>query len=234
MKSRTQYLQLAELFRYPLPGYRDRVGECAQYLAENYPAAYQKLTPFLTYIDAHSDHEIEEIFGKTFHIQAVCYLDIGYVLFAEDYKRGEFLVHMKKELEKAGIDSGEELADNLPNVLELMARLDDQEFLEEFAVRIVKPALRKMDQEFEESRMALKDKVRRKKMKVIIMEEAEGKNTFQYAIECLAAVVQEDFQHVSFDDPEIVPTLGGSVGTVLSGNCGTSCGTPATASLAQN
>ena len=233
METRIQYLHLAELFRYPLPGYREKVMECAAFLERNYPDAYRKLIPFLNYIHAHSDHEIEEIFGKTFHIQAVCYLDIGYVLFAEDYKRGEFLVHMKKELEQAGIDSGEELADNLPNVLELMARLEDREFLEEFAARIMKPALCKMDQEFEESRMALKDKVRRKKMKVIIMEETEGKNTFQYAIECLAAVVQEDFKHVKFDDPEIVPTLGGTVGNVLSGSCGTSCGPQTQTTIAQ-
>lgn len=224
---------MANLFRYPLPGYRDRVLECARYLETHYPEAYRKLTPYLEYIHAHSDHEIEEIFGKTFHIQAVCYLDIGYVLFAEDYKRGEFLVHMKKEMERAGIECGEELADNLPTVLELMARVQDDEFLEEFAARIMKPALRKMDQEFEESRMALKDKVRRKKMKVIIMEDAEGKNTFQYAIESLAAVVHEDFQHVKYDDLEIVPTLGGTVGTVLSGNCNTSCSTEPAATLAQ-
>lgn len=216
-------MHLANLFRYPLSGYRDRVLDCAAYLEEHYAEARRVLEPFLQYVHTHSDHEIEEIFSKTFHIQAVCYLDIGYVLFAEDYKRGEFLVHMKKEIEKAGIDSGEELADNLPCVLELMAVMQDVDFLEEFAARILKPALKKMNQEFEESRMELKDKVRRKKMKVIIMEEVEGKNTFQYAIECLAAVVDKDFHHVKYDDPEIVPTLGGTVGTVLSGNCNSTC-----------
>lgn len=147
-------------------------------------------------------------------------------MFAEDYKRGEFLVQMKKEQERANNDCGEELADNLPNVLTLMSKMEDEHFLEEFAVRIMKPALEKMLQEFEESRMDLKDKVRKKKQKVIIMDDVEFKNIYQYAIETLADIVRCDFHSVDYNDPVIVPTLGGSIGTILSGNCGTSCAPP--------
>lgn len=228
MKVRSQYQHLADLFRYPLPGYRENVEECVNYIQENYPSAYAKLFPFIEYVRSHSDHEVEEIFGKTFHIQAVCYLDIGYVLFAEDYKRGEFLVQMKKEQEKANVDCGEELADNLPNVLALMAVMEDVEFLQEFSIRIMKPAINKMLQEFEESRMSLKDKVRKKKQKVIIMDDVEFKNIYQYVIEALKEVVYIDYP-AEYDDPEIVPTLGGSIGTILSGNCGPSCAPPTAA-----
>ncbi len=222
---RNQYKHIAELFRYPMSGYKQRVEECHSYLMTAYPEAAEKLEPFVKYIKSHSDFEIEEIFGKTFHIQAICYLDIGYVLFAEDYKRGEFLVQMKKEQEKLNNDCGEELADNLPNVLTMMAQNQDEEFLVEFGERIMKPAIKKMLQEFEESRMALKDKVRRKKQKVVIMEDVENKNIYQNAIEALQVVVNADYNENRFDDPEIVPTLGGTVGTVLSGNCDTSCST---------
>jgi hypothetical protein len=45
---------------------------------------------------------------------------LGYVLFAEDYKRGDFLVKVKNEQRKVNNDCGEELADNLPNILTLM------------------------------------------------------------------------------------------------------------------
>lgn len=199
---------------------------CYDYLLTHYPDAAVKMVPFIDYVNGHSDHEIEEVFGKTFHIQAVCFLDIGYVLFAEDYKRGEFLVQMKKEQEKVGNDCGEELADNLPNVLTLFPLLENQDFLEEFAARILKPAIAKMLQEFEESRMKLKDKVRRKKQKVVIMEDLQQKNIYQFALEALSSVVHADFNHVKYNDPVIVPTLGGQIGTVLSGNCDTSCSPP--------
>lgn len=222
---RNQYKHISEIFRYPMEGYRWRVEDCYNYLLAEYPEAGRKLEPFVNYIRSHNDFEIEEIFGKTFHIQAICYLDIGYVLFAEDYKRGEFLVQMKKEQEKLKNDCGDELADNLPNVLTLMAQIPDHEFLIEFGERIMKPAIKKMLQEFEESRMALKDKVRRKKQKVVIMEGVDNKNIYQNAIEALQFVVNADFKENRYNDPEIVPTLGGTIGTVLSGNCDTSCST---------
>lgn len=228
MKKRIQYNHLADLFRYPGTEYRSNALHCFNYLEEHYPEAAAKMYPFVEYLNDHSDHEVEEVFGKTFHIQAICYLDIGYVLFAEDYKRGEFLVQMKKEQENAQNDCGEELADNLPNVLSLLPLMEDEEFMEEFAVRILKPALYKMRQEFEESRMKLKDKVRRKKQKVVIMEDVKQKNIYQHAIETLIHVVEKDFGHVQHDDPAIVPTLGGHVGTILSGNCDTSCASPVT------
>lgn len=223
MENRKQYILLAEIFRYPGKHYAEKINECAEYLKVKYPESYEHLKPFVSFVNTHNAFDVEEIFGKTFHIQAICYLDLGYVLFAEDYKRGEFLVQMKKEQEKINNECGEELADNLPNVLSLMAKMEDMDFLDEFAVRIVKPALGKMLQEFDESRIELKEKVRRKKQKVLIMEDAENKNIYQHAIEALAGVVKKDFDNINYDDPDIVPTLGGSVGTILSGNCGTSC-----------
>lgn len=234
MINKIQYQHLAELFRYPKEGYSKKVNDCYDFLDVNYPEAAKLLDPFINYVNTHTNYEVEELFGKTFHIQAVCYLDLGYVLFAEDYKRGEFLVQMKKEQERIGNDCGEELVDNLPNVLTFLAKSDDIEFTEEFAVRILKPALKKMRQEFEESRMELKDKVRRKKQKVVIMEDVGNKNIYQHAIESLQFVLNKDYAHVLYEDPEIVPTLGGSVGTVLSGSCGPSCSTPVSANVTTN
>ena len=146
---------------------------------------------------------------------------MGYVLFAEDYKRGDFLVQMKNEQRKANNDCGEELADNLPNVLSLMAILEDKEFLQEFAVRVVKPALQKMLKEFDEARIALKDKVRKKKQKVILLEDMENKNIYQYALQAIYKVVDADYEDVNYNDPLIVPTIG-----VDALSCNTGCGTP--------
>lgn len=220
MKVREQYSALANLFRYPGESYITDVNACADMLKGNYPEAYDKLVPFIDWISSHDIFEIEELFGKTFHIQAICYLDMGYVLFAEDYKRGEFLVQMKKEQAKAKVDCGEELADNLPNVMQLMSVLEDEVFLEEFAIRVVKVALGKMIQEFDASRIALKDKVRKKKQKVVIMPDLENRNIYESALETMLSVVESDFQEKN-NDPIIVPTLG-----VDALNCGGGCSTP--------
>ena len=65
----------------------------------------------------------QEYYISTFDVQAICFLDIGYVLFGEDYKRGIFLVNIKKEQIKAGNDCGSELPDHLPNILTLLPKM---------------------------------------------------------------------------------------------------------------
>jgi nitrate reductase assembly molybdenum cofactor insertion protein NarJ len=221
MEVRHQYSVLADLFRYPNEDYIENVNACSKFLEGRYPKAYQEMKPFLEFVNSNSLYEIEEVFGKTFHIQAICYLDMGYVLFAEDYKRGEFLVQMKNEQRKANNDCGVELADNLPNVLSLMAIMEDKEFLAEFAVRVVKVALDKMLTEFDESRIALKDKVRKKKQKVILVEDMQNKNIYQYALQAIYNVVNADYPDVKFNDPVIVPTLGGNVLGCATAECST-------------
>lgn len=220
MKVRNQYNLLANLFRYPSEGYVEHANQCAALLEQDYPGAFKELKPFIEFVNSHELYEIEEVFGKTFHIQAICYLDLGYVLFAEDYKRGDFLVQMKSEQRKANNDCGTELADNLPNVLTLMAILEDEDFLQEFAERVIKTSLDKMLKEFDQARIALKDKVRKKKQKVILLEDMENKNIYQFALQAIYKVVNADFKEVKYNDPVIVPTL-----AVDALNCNTGCST---------
>lgn len=207
MKDRNQYNLLANLFRYPKDGYADNVNETAAMLKDNYPKAYEEIKPFVDIVNSNTNYETEEIFGKTFHIQAICFLDIGYVLFAEDYKRGDFLVQMKNEQRKANNDCGEELADNLPNVLALMALLEDEVFLGELAVRVMVKALKLMLDDFDISRISLKQKVMKKKQKVIILEDMKNKNIYQHAIQATLDVIQSDFKDINYNDVEVVRDL---------------------------
>jgi len=217
MKNNNHYNILANLFRYPKEDYAMNVNEAAIMLQENYPKAYEEIVPFVEVVNTKSPHEIEEIFGQTFHIQAICYLDLGYVLFAEDYKRGEFLVQIKKEQELVNNDCGEELADNLPNVLKLMSLMEDQEFLGELAVRVVIRAMHKMLEDFDVSRISLKQKVMKKKQKVIILENLEHKNIYQHAIQATLNVLEEDFKDLNYNDEVEKPDLT----SAFLPNCGT-------------
>jgi nitrate reductase assembly molybdenum cofactor insertion protein NarJ len=190
-------------------------------LQSRYPDAANEMQRFVDYINSKSLEDIEEVFGKTFHIQAICYLDIGYVIFGEDYKRGEFLVHMKQEQQKANNDCGEELADNLANVLELMTKTEDLEFLDELAVKVLMPALNTMLKEFDLARMELKNKILKKKHKVLIQQDIQYGNIYFNALKALLLVLEKDFQDVQFEVAEVVTEFG----TNFLPNCGT-CSSP--------
>ncbi len=226
MKNTEQYNLLANLFRYPMAEYKSHVNECNDYVQTHFPEASKEMETFTSFVNGKTAFEIEEVFGQTFHIQAICFLDLGYVLFGEDYKRGDFLVQMKNEQAKANNDCGSELADNLPNVLSLIPLLKDEEFRTELGARIIIPAIEKMIGEFDSARMELKTKVRKKKEKVILLENLEGGNIYQHAIKALLAVLKEDFKGTEYQDPTIIPGLRGDV---LS--CGSSCSTPEEADM---
>lgn len=221
MDNKNHYNLLANLFRYPDGSYQSNAKKCGDMLFVEYPEIYLETLPFFKFIEEEPLSKIEEVFSMTFHIQAICFLDLGYVLFAEDYKRGEFLVKIKEEQRKANNDCGNELADNLPNILTLMPKIRELDFLDEFAARIVKPALEKMLEEFDLARIELKNKVRLKKQKVLLMPKLENRNIYQYAIQGLLSVVNEDFKSVVYNDPKIIPTLGGDFIKICSTGCST-------------
>ena len=216
---RPQYAALARVFAYPDGDYMRHVAECQTLLDECYPEAAAEFARFSGFISGHNAWECEEIYTKTFHIQAICYLDLGYVLFGEDYKRGEFLVHMKAEQAKVAIDCGAELPDNLANVLRLMAVTEDEEFLSELAVRVVAPSLASMVSEFDEARIQLKEKVLQKLHRALIQQDLPGGNVYRHALAALARVIAVDFSGIHFDDPKQQPALGGGFLRNCEGGC---------------
>ncbi len=222
MINTSHYSLFAALFKYPAEGYQNDVRECMNLLEMSYPDAAVEIKRFVDYSTSESTDTVEELFSKTFHIQAICFLDIGYVLFGEDYKRGEFLVHMKQEQAKVGHDCGEELSDNLSNVLMLLTKTKDEEFLNELAVRVLIPALKKMLEEFDAARLALKDKILRKKHKVLIQEDIVNRNIYNHAIQALVMVLEKDFAGISYEPTQVKPEIGG---VNFLANCD-SCATP--------
>ena len=217
MDVRTQYRAMAKVFAYPAEGYHYDVEFCQNLLEAQYPDAAADFRRFSEFVHNHSESECELIFTKTFHIQAICYLDLGYVIFREDYKRGEFLVNMKEEQAKVDNDCGSELPDNLANVLELMARTQDQEFLEELAVGVMQPALTSMIAEFDDARVQLKEKVLKKMHKALLQQDLEGGNIYRDALAALQKVLAKDFAGIHYDNASLQPMIGGA----FLQNCGT-------------
>lgn len=148
MKDLNHYTVLAEMFRYPTKG-METFSESWRNIIEQYdPELKVKLEPFISLINEKPVAVQQEYYISTFDVQAVCFLDIGYILYGEDYKRGVFLVNIKKEQEMVGNDCGQELADHLPNILTLLPKLRDTKFAEELICSLLIPVLHEMIAKF--------------------------------------------------------------------------------------
>ena len=140
----TRYATLAGLFSYPGEDFGDVVGRVQVFLNDTSTEAAAELQPFTEYAEQATRIEIEELYTRSFDVQAVTTLDVGYVLFGDDYKRGELLVNLNREHREAGVDCGTELPDHLPNVLRLLDVIDKPDLRNELVAKIVGPAMRKI------------------------------------------------------------------------------------------
>lgn len=194
--ARHDYALLADLFDYPDEGYLGRVMRVHEYLEARCPPAARAVEAFVELAPRGNVLALQELYTRSFDVQAITTLDIGYVLFGEDYKRGELLSNLMREHREAGNDCGTELADHLPNVLRLLSKLRDEELLVEFVQEILVPALRQMIGEFDPGRMEKKDEEYRKHHKTLIDASLHHRIAFRHTLAALAAVLDVDFQFV--------------------------------------
>ncbi|NUM88953.1 MAG: hypothetical protein HUU37_07100, partial [Bdellovibrionales bacterium] len=138
-------------------------------------------------------HEIQELFTRSFDVQAITTLDIGYVMFGDDYKRGELLVNMSREHAEAGNPCGGELPDYLPNVLRLLPRLKDRDLARDLARELVFPAVRKMISEFDPARLQTKKDSYIKHYKTLIDVNETRETLYVHCLNALAEVLVRDF-----------------------------------------
>lgn len=139
------YKYIADLFRYPTIESVKSIQRVLDFLTEKDLVLASKFDPF---VEFHTDKQmsyLEEQYIKTFDVQATCHLDIGFVIFGDDSKRGRFLFHMKEEQELIGNYCGSDLADFLPNVLTFLSITENKDLAEELSVSILLPALLKMN-----------------------------------------------------------------------------------------
>jgi nitrate reductase delta subunit len=119
------YLHLGHLFRYPDQEYLQHLDHVGQALAEE--EVKEMLEPLRSFV-AHSDFtELEELFTRTFDMNPLTCLEVGWHLYGEDYKRGEFLVKMRQALAQYDLPESEELPDHMSHCLQLLAFMEPQE-----------------------------------------------------------------------------------------------------------
>lgn len=105
--------------------------------------AARELAAFATRTDGLPVDELQELFTRTFDLNPVCALEVGWHLFGEEYERGAFLVRMREALREHGVPEGGELPDHLATMLRLLPRLDRDE-ADLLVVHALAPAVDKM------------------------------------------------------------------------------------------
>ncbi len=209
MQTLAHYEQLAALLDYPGEDYPGRVRKARGLLESRYPLAAAELDAFEKALPSEGElfsaeelDEVQEIFTRSFDVQSITTLGVGYVMFGDDYKRGELLVNLSREHDEAGLDCGTELPDHLPNVLRLIARWQDQALVLEFVEEILHPALERMIAEFRSQRMKQRNGLYKKHFKTLIVSSVERGTIFRGPLVAVLEVLKEDFGLSEWKPPE--------------------------------
>ena len=190
------YSLLADMFDYPSADFPDRVKCVREHLKADYPLATEELDQFLELLPEDNLLTMQELFTRSFDVQAIATLDVGYVLFGDDYKRGEMLANLNREHLGVNNDCGSELADHLPNLLRLMDLLTDEDLIRDLAYAILAPALLEMIGEFSPGRLQKKNEAYQKQYKTLIDSppvQTLAVTLYKNALRALYEVLKQDF-----------------------------------------
>jgi nitrate reductase delta subunit len=127
-------LRLSDLLRYPSEALVARPGDGREVQA------------FFEEVARVSPEGMEELYTRTFDLNPVATLEVGWHLWGEQYERGRFLADLRDLQDGLGIDGGSELPDHLTVLLATLACMEDRTAL---AAKIA-PALQKIAAPLEE------------------------------------------------------------------------------------
>ncbi|MBS1949116.1 MAG: hypothetical protein JST47_15245 [Bacteroidetes bacterium] len=197
------YALLSAFFIYPHNNaYIEKIKEAHDYLSLRIPEAAEAMNVYMEFISKSSLTEVQELFLRSFDVQAITTLDIGFILFGEDYKRGQLLVHLNREHREAGNVCETELSDHLPNVLRLLAKMKDMQIRDELALRLVIPAVEKMIGEFDDKKIEKKDEVYKKHFKTVIEYSPVYRSVYQSLLQALMIALKNDFGYEPMAEPD--------------------------------
>ncbi len=199
MSKLTHYAHFSALFSYPTEEFPGQVRALAMLLDGRYPEAASSLWDFAAIlpptdtVEGEALDDIRELYTRSFEVQAITTLDVGYVAFGDDYKRAELLVNLNREFREVQIDCGVELPDHLGNLLRLLAVWKDEALVVEFVTEILHPSIEQMHLDFGPAQMEQRNKLYRKHHKTLISMSEEHGTAYRGPLAALIAVVRQDF-----------------------------------------
>lgn len=165
------YECLADLLEYPAFDWASKIAAGADNDA---------LTEFRSAIAALSLSDLQELYTRTFDLNPVCALEVGYHLFGENYKRGEFLANLRQT--ESPFDLGQEyqLPDYLPVLLRLLTKPVDGELRNSLIGQCMVPAIEKMLSSFKDT-----------------------ENPYQYLLEAVRTTLQSEAGYIPIEAPHL-------------------------------
>lgn len=137
---------LAPLLVYPNDDLAPLAAYCREVLDD--PGLLEVVDAALRFLEERPRFELEELYTRTFDLNPVCTLEVGWHLYGEQYERGRFLVRARQLLSDVGQDEGGELPDFLPSLLCALALLAPDDAVDLGAYLL--PAVGKMCDALEE------------------------------------------------------------------------------------
>jgi len=195
----SHYEVFSKIFDYPEENYHEIVAEAIEVLVKNYPEATHELEEF-TKLLPESIYDVQELYTKSFEVQAITSLEIGYVLYGDDYTRGEVLVNLNKEQRSVGNDCGGELSDHLGNVLRLLSKIEDKNLLNDLVTMMLAPAVEIMMNEYNPESMKQKNKLYKKQYKTLIVSSFPL-GLYLHLFKALYFVLDSDFSLIKENRP---------------------------------
>jgi nitrate reductase delta subunit len=171
------YLIFADLLDYPDASWSAKTSICM---------GQDSLTEFLLSVESLPLPDLQEVYTRTFDLNPVCALEIGYHLFGENYKRGEFLANLRETEAPFDLGQQHQLPDYLPVLLRLLTKLEHDELRSSLISECLVPALNKM-----------------------LASVKDTENPYRFLLDAVRSVLQTEVPTISTDAarPNLRPNL---------------------------
>ena len=110
-------------YRYPVPNRLAILGEAVE--RDLTGSAQRRMRRFVAAVGKLSTTEWEELHTRTLDLSPLFAPYVGHLIWGENYRRGEFMADLKRQMEIHGVDLGGELPDHIEPVLRYLAVAPD-------------------------------------------------------------------------------------------------------------
>lgn len=142
-RQRLFYL-FAELLEYPQSDLTESVRECEALISPGNPEAAALLDPLRSFVASAPLGDIQELYTRTFDLDATYHPYVGHHLFGESYKRSAFMVGLKERYKAYDFVVEGELPDHLAVMLRYLSLCEDDVQVAEIVRDAMVPALERM------------------------------------------------------------------------------------------
>lgn len=134
----------ADLLEYPQSDLSESVRECEALISPGNPEAAALLDPLRSFVADAPLGDIQELYTRTFDLDATYHPYVGHHLFGESYKRSAFMVGLKERYKAYDFVVEGELPDHLAVMLRYLSLCEDDVQVAEIIRDAMVPALERM------------------------------------------------------------------------------------------